>query len=70
MVKTSFTLKLGGYGVEHGEWKLSPKASLPLNLGTKGGVWDELEGLEFPPQRGKLSMKASLEKSILKSEND
>ena len=70
MVKTSFTLKLGGYGVEHGRWKLNPKASLPLNLGAKGGVWDELEGLEFPPQRGKLSMKASLEKSILKSENE
>ena len=58
MVKTSFTLKLGGYRFEHGGWKLNPKASLSLNLGAKGGVWDELEGLEFSPQRGKLSMKA------------
>ena len=40
---TCFLLKLEGYGDEYKGWKLNPKASLLLNLGVKGGVWDELE---------------------------
>ena len=56
-----------GYGVS---WRKANPTSFLLNLEGYGDVRSELGDMRVSSQRGKLSMKASLEKRILKSEND